>query len=222
MLLLALAPLACAGAAASTPPPRSLASNATSVTVATAASTSAPGPAVPAAPTLVDSAPAEPEGLVCNQPLGAEGSFGDTPEDPSSEEEHQLRGPGGAGFGGLGVESVSEGEITVDGRFSPSVVRGIAKGAFAEFCGCLEQSSRRGPRVCGEARIRVRFVLDKSGAVSSATVDPAATTVKSQATVDCVVRGLSSLRFPPPEGERVTIGYSLVLHGGGCARRSRE
>ncbi|MGL1204156.1 AgmX/PglI C-terminal domain-containing protein, partial [Vibrio parahaemolyticus] len=71
---------------------------------------------------------------------------------------------------------------------------------FGRFKLCYESGLRSNPALAG--RVSIKFVIDRSGAVS--TAQDGGSELPDQTVVQCVVRGFSNLSFPQPEGGIVT------------------
>ena len=72
---------------------------------------------------------------------------------------------------------------------------------FGRFRLCYENGLRNNPNLQG--RVSVRFVIDRSGAVSS-TAD-GRSDLPDHGVVQCVVHAFGKLSFPQPEGGMVTV-----------------
>jgi hypothetical protein len=55
----------------------------------------------------------------------------------------------------------------------------------------------------------VKFVIDRSGAVSTAA--DAGSDLADRAVITCIVHAFENLSFPQPEGGVVTVVYPLLL-----------
>jgi hypothetical protein len=69
---------------------------------------------------------------------------------------------------------------------------------------------RQNPNLQG--RVSVKFVIDRSGAVS--TSQDGGSDLPDQSVVQCVVRGFQNLSFPQPEGGIVTVVYPIIFTPG--------
>jgi hypothetical protein len=94
------------------------------------------------------------------------------------------------------------------GRIPPEVVQRVVRERFGAFRSCYEQGLPRNPDLVGV--VRVRFVIDRDGTVTSAQDD--GSTVPDAAVVNCVVNEYSKLSFPRPEGGIVTVVYPIDFH----------
>jgi hypothetical protein len=101
-------------------------------------------------------------------------------------------------------------EPTLNGRLPREVVQRIVRQNFGRFRFCYEQGLAKNPSL--EGRVAVRFVIDRAGAVSTATAEPGG--LSDQAVSRCVAQGFLGLSFPPPEGGIVTVSYPIMLSPG--------
>jgi hypothetical protein len=112
---------------------------------------------------------------------------------------------------------VREHTPTIHGPLPPEVVQRIVRQNFGRFDLCYWNALRVDPTLSGE--VRVRFVIDTTGAVTEVSDDHSLLTVADGATrvprdspvVDCIVRGFRNLSFPEPEGGKVVVTYPLQL-----------
>jgi hypothetical protein len=114
--------------------------------------------------------------------------------------------------GGHQVKSpkLREGATQVNGRLPPEVIQRIVRQNFGRFRLCYENGMRSNPNLQG--RVAVKFVIDRSGAVSM-TAD-GGSDLPDQSVVQCVVRGFGNLSFPQPEGGMVTVVYPIIFNPG--------
>lgn len=86
--------------------------------------------------------------------------------------------------------------VTPAGKGVPKeVVQRIVRQNFGRMRLCYENGLRKNPNLKGH--VNVKFVIDPSGAVSSAT--DSGSDLPDQDVVACVIRGFKGLSFPPPE-----------------------
>ncbi|MGH7280921.1 MAG: AgmX/PglI C-terminal domain-containing protein [Polyangiaceae bacterium] len=112
---------------------------------------------------------------------------------------HQTRSP-----------SLRQGTTQVNGRLPPEVIQRIVRQNFGRFRLCYENGMRQNPNLSG--RVAVKFVIDRSGAVS--TSQDGGSDLPDQSVVQCVVRGFQNLSFPQPEGGIVTVVYPIIFTPG--------
>jgi hypothetical protein len=112
---------------------------------------------------------------------------------------HQTRSP-----------SLRQGATQVNGRLPPEVIQRIVRQNFGRFRLCYENGLRTNPNLQG--RVAVKFVIDRSGAVS--TAQDGGSDLPDQGVVSCVVRGFGNLSFPQPEGGIVTVVYPIIFNPG--------
>jgi hypothetical protein len=122
----------------------------------------------------------------------------------------------GNGHGRLGgahqtkSPSIRQGATQVNGRLPPEVIQRIVRQNFGRFRLCYENGLRTNPNLQG--RVAVKFVIDRSGAVSTAS--DGGSDLPDQGVVSCVVRGFGNLSFPQPEGGIVTVVYPIIFNPG--------
>ncbi len=114
-------------------------------------------------------------------------------------------GNAGLGRGVTALPSIRQGVTAVSGRLPPEVIQRIVRQNFGRFRLCYENGLRTNPELAG--RITVRFVIDGTGAVSSAS--DGGSDLPDKAVVGCVIRGFGNLAYPQPEGGTVTVVYPL-------------
>ena len=119
----------------------------------------------------------------------------------------------GNGHGRLGgahqtkAPSLRQGQTQVNGRLPPEVIQRIVRQNFGRFRLCYEAGLRTNPTLSG--RVSVKFVIDRSGAVS--TAQDGGSELPDQGVISCVVRGFGNLSFPQPEGGIVTVVYPIIF-----------
>lgn len=97
--------------------------------------------------------------------------------------------------------------ITVAGRLPPEVIERIVRKDRGHVRACYEAGLFRNPTLHG--RVVVKFVIGRSGAVTSATDD--GSDLPDRGVVACVLSAFSRLSFPQPEAGVVTVTYAVVL-----------
>lgn len=122
----------------------------------------------------------------------------------------------GNGHGKLGgahatkTPQLRQGATTVNGRLPPEVIQRIVRQNFGRFRLCYENGLRTNPTLSG--RVAVKFVIDRSGSVS--TAQDGGSDIPDKGVVSCVVRGFGNLSFPQPEGGIVTVVYPITFSPG--------
>lgn len=122
----------------------------------------------------------------------------------------------GSGHGRLGgahqtkAPKLRQGQTQVNGRLPPEVIQRIVRQNFGRFRLCYENGLRNNPTLSG--RVAVKFVIDRSGAVS--TAQDGGSELPDQGVISCVVRGFGNLSFPQPEGGIVTVVYPIIFNPG--------
>ena len=122
----------------------------------------------------------------------------------------------GNGHGRLGgahatkSPQLRQGATQVNGRLPPEVIQRIVRQNFGRFRLCYENGLRTNPTLSG--RVAVKFVIDRSGSVS--TAQDGGSDLPDKGVVSCVVRGFGNLSFPAPEGGIVTVVFPIALSPG--------
>ncbi len=133
----------------------------------------------------------------------------------------------GSGHGRLGgahrtrAPKVRMGAVNVSGRLPPEVIQRIVRQNFGRFRLCYEQGLANNPNL--EGRVSTRFVIGRDGNV--ANVGNAGSDIPNQSFISCVVRAMSGLSFPQPEGGIVTVVYPIMFspgEGGGGGSAATE
>jgi hypothetical protein len=106
--------------------------------------------------------------------------------------------------------SLRQGTTQVNGRLPPEVIQRIVRQNFGRFRLCYENGLKSNPTLSG--RVSVKFVIDRSGAVS--TAQDGGSELPDQGVISCVVRGFGNLSFPQPEGGIVTVVYPIIFNPG--------
>jgi hypothetical protein len=109
-----------------------------------------------------------------------------------------------------GVPRVRMGVTELNGTLAPEVVQRIVRQNFGRFRMCYEQGLQNNPNLTG--RVSVRFVIDRTGAVSSAA--NGGSDLPDSDVVACVVRAYYGLSFPSPENGIVTVRYPIMFSPG--------
>ncbi|HTQ07996.1 MAG TPA: AgmX/PglI C-terminal domain-containing protein [Polyangiaceae bacterium] len=98
----------------------------------------------------------------------------------------------------------------VAGRLPPEQIQAIVRGHYDDFKSCYEAGLAGNPNLAG--RIDARFVIGQDGAVSNLSFTES--TLLDCDVIECVLKGFSTLAFPPPQGGVVTVIYPIVLEPG--------
>ena len=99
---------------------------------------------------------------------------------------------------------------SVSGRIPPEVIQRTVRQNFGRFRFCYEQGLAQNPSL--EGRVGVRFVIDRSGGVSTASPEPGG--MPDSTVARCVAQAFYGLSFPPPEGGIVTVTYPIMFTPG--------
>lgn len=83
----------------------------------------------------------------------------------------------------------------------------VVRQGFGRFRLCYEDGLRRNPRLQG--RVAVYFVIEADGSVTRQ--EDRGNDLPDRDVVACVVNGVGSLHFPPPQGGFVTVVYPIIF-----------
>ncbi len=108
----------------------------------------------------------------------------------------------------LGGHPPAPGEQRDNPRLEPAAIQQVVRGHFAVLRKCYEEGLGRNPNLVG--RVAVKFVIDRSGAVSSA--EDYRSDMADRVVVDCVVSHYRELVFPKPRGGIVTVVYPIQFN----------
>jgi hypothetical protein len=101
--------------------------------------------------------------------------------------------------------------MQVTGRLPQEVIQRIVRQNFGRFRLCYESGLRNAPKLHG--RIVIKFVIDGTGAVTSA-VD-GGSDLGDAAVIACVKKGFENFSFPEPESKgTVTVVYPIIFQPG--------
>jgi outer membrane biosynthesis protein TonB len=118
------------------------------------------------------------------------------------------RGVGGGGK--KSMPTIRQGATQVNGRLPPEVIQRVVRQNIGRMRACYENVLATKPDLQG--RVAVKFVIDTSGAVASAS--DGGSDLPEPSVIKCVQNVFASLSFPKPEGSSVTVVYPLVFEPG--------
>ena len=101
-------------------------------------------------------------------------------------------------------------QAKTEGRLDPAVIQATIREHYGAVRRCFELGLVRDPELGG--RVLIRFVITESGDVKDAT--DGGSDVPDAQVVGCIAREFSRLKFPRPDGGRVTVVYPLMLEPG--------
>jgi hypothetical protein len=93
------------------------------------------------------------------------------------------------------------------GRLPPEVIQRVIRQRADRFRACYEQARRTNARLAG--RVTVRFWINRDGTVSG--VSDGGSDMPDRGVITCVMRSVSGLTFPRPEGGIVIVTYPIVF-----------
>jgi TonB family protein len=103
---------------------------------------------------------------------------------------------------------VSMSVAQTNARTPPVEIARVVNANIDGFRACYDARRVRNPALSG--RVSVRFVIDRSGAVSHASSE--SSSIPDAQVVACVVSTFQSLKFPAPQGGEVTVTYPFDFH----------
>lgn len=95
------------------------------------------------------------------------------------------------------------------GTLPPKVIKELIRAHFPRFRSCYEQRLASIPDLSGT--VSVRYIIDENGAVSSAEIDEAGTTIHDAEMRACVRDAYRRIRYPPPVGGKVMVTYPITF-----------
>ncbi|MFO0669865.1 MAG: AgmX/PglI C-terminal domain-containing protein [Polyangiaceae bacterium] len=98
----------------------------------------------------------------------------------------------------------------VAGRLPPELIQAVVRARFSDLRDCYEAGLRRKSDLGG--RVEMMFVIDPTGRVASARAIKA--DLPDRDVVTCMEYAFGALRFPRPEGGKVTVVYPIVYSPG--------
>lgn len=122
----------------------------------------------------------------------------------------------GAGTGSLrskggSAPKVRHGKAQVSGSLAPDLVRRVVRMHSGRLKYCYEKQLSVNPKL--EGRVLVKFVIDSTGKVSTATDSGSA--MPDTEVVSCVVRAFLTFKFPAPAGgDTVSVVYPITFARG--------
>lgn len=127
----------------------------------------------------------------------------------------ELDGPSGQGTGLLGhgasdqgkptVSLITDGEPIATGDVDKAVIRRVMRSRTGAMRACYERELLAAPALAG--RVDLEFTIGTDGKVVKAR----GSGMKEAKLVDCVVRQVQALEFPPPKGGTVKVRYPLTF-----------
>jgi hypothetical protein len=101
----------------------------------------------------------------------------------------------------------ARGDAPINGWLPPVVIQHTVHREYDRLRRCYLEGQDRNPSLRG--RVTVRFVIDRTGSVHD-VVDGGSTMADAEV-VRCVLRVFSTLQFPRPEGNEVTVVYPIMF-----------
>jgi hypothetical protein len=102
------------------------------------------------------------------------------------------------------------GETVLGGHLAPELIQRVVRQNFGRFRNCYEMGLRSNPNLTG--RVTARFVIDREGAVSSAS--NGGSDLPDSKVVGCVVAAFYGVSFPAPKDGVVSVTYPIMFTPG--------
>jgi hypothetical protein len=96
---------------------------------------------------------------------------------------------------------------SVSGRLPPEVIQRIVRANDGRYRFCYQNGLKSNPTLTG--RVTVKFVIDRSGAVSMAA--DGGSDIPDASVSRCVVSAFTALSFPAPDSGMVTVVYPITF-----------
>jgi hypothetical protein len=97
------------------------------------------------------------------------------------------------------------------------VIQGIIRQHYDVFRRCYVGGLARNPKLRG--RVAIRFVITEAGAVENAT--DGGSDLPDDSVVACIATEVMHIKFPRPQGGRVTVVYPVMFEPGPAVTRTR-
>ena len=133
-------------------------------------------------------------------------------------------GIGTIGTGGLGRGKgkkpvrIRSGKPTVMGSMPKEIIQRIIRRSMGQYKYCYEKELVKQPSLAG--KLNVKFVIDKLGAVKTATIK--SSTMNNKKVEDCVSKVTRRLRFPSTSGGIVIVNYPFVFKSADLAPKAEH
>jgi hypothetical protein len=93
------------------------------------------------------------------------------------------------------------------GRLPLVVIRQVVRGSYGDFRDCFEGGLARHPKLAG--LVVVRFGIERDGSVDHAA--DGGSDFPDEEVTQCMIQRFLALRFPAPNGGRVSVEYPILL-----------
>ena len=101
--------------------------------------------------------------------------------------------------------TMQQGSVTVNGRLPFEVVQRVVRSQWSKLRACYESALEKHATLAGT--VSVKFEIDSTGAVVRA--GDAGSDLPDSTVVQCVVKEVAGLSFPPPEGGVVSVVFPI-------------
>jgi hypothetical protein len=144
-------------------------------------------------------------------PAAAAPEGGDKPGADGWEGEGAAKG---AATGGEAKPATPAGNSSVEEKRTIEVIQKLVKDRRPEVRECYEKARKDLPSLQGD--MIIHFVLDPEGKVKTIELNQERSTLKSAAVVDCAIKTIKAITFPPStRGMETNVNYPYNFMPGG-------
>jgi tetratricopeptide (TPR) repeat protein len=105
------------------------------------------------------------------------------------------------------LRTIRQGLLQISGRMSPEAIQRIVRRNFGRLRLCYAAALAKRPNLQG--RVVMRFTIDRTGALERPV--RLAPSFAIPTLDDCIIKAMSKLSFPAPDGAPVTVAYPLLF-----------
>lgn len=169
------------------------------------------GGSAPEAQTPASTAEAAP----ATAPAAATPAADDKPGADGWEGEGEAKG---AASGGDAKPAAKPGASDVEEKRTIEVIQKLVKDRRPEVRECYDKARKDLPSLQGD--MIIHFVLDPEGKVKTIELNQERSTLKTSAVVDCAIKTIKSIQFPPStRGMETNVNYPYNFMPGGPPQR---
>ena len=156
-----------------------------------------------------------PEAAPAAAPAAAAPAADDKPGADGWEGEGDAKG---AAVGGDAKPAAKAGASDVEEKRTIEVIQKLVKDRRSEVRECYDKARKDLPSLQGD--MIIHFVLDPEGKVKTIELNQERSTLKTSAVVDCAIKTIKSIQFPPStRGMETNVNYPYNFMPGGPPQR---
>jgi len=160
-------------------------------------------------------APSTPEAAPAAAPAESPAATSDKPGGDGWEGEGEAKG---SASGGDAKSAGKPGASDVEEKRTIEVIQKLVKDRRPEVRECYEKARKDLPSLQGD--MIIHFVLDPEGKVKTIELNQERSTLKTSAVVDCAIKTIKSIQFPPStRGMETNVNYPYNFMPGGPPQR---